>query len=559
MASGTSRDCNGNGTPDECEPGGLFLLNRLAAERGAILNGYSALSFTGGSLAPAGDLNLDGLGDFLVGSTVEVHAIHGDPGLGEGGPKALKSLVPAGGFVLTGFASSLPPGQSRLGPAGDLNGDGIAEIVIGERDATYAGRNQCGGARVLTSRSGAGVTGADRFTVHGALPRDTAGSSVSSGGDMNGDGFDELVIGAPFADPNGSLSGSAFVAFGAPGIAPSGVLDLASLRSPAGFAVHGLAALESVGSTVASAGDVNGDAYPDLIVAARGVSPGGRGGAGRTSVIFGGPSVGSSGSLRPDALNGTNGFNILGDEAFLGYLEMSAGPAGDMNGDGYADIAIGRVRVHVVLGGPKIGESGTMDLSSPPAGYGFAVRGLVNPAFGSYPIAAAAGDVNGDGFEDVLLGIPYVTLNGAEPVGQAYLVYGPIHPADCDGNGIPDSCEVADGTAYDFNANGIPDACEPDPRGLLRPFVRGDANADGEEDVSDAVSIVLSLFAGRGELPCRRAGDANRDDALDLTDALVLLNHIFRAGPPPADPAAACGVDPRPEALSCERFRPCEG
>jgi hypothetical protein len=91
---------------------------------------------------------------------------------------------------------------------------------------------------------------------------------------------------------------------------------------------------------------------------------------------------------------------------------------------------------------------------------------------------------------------------------------------------------------------------------LLPRFVRGDANSDGQTDVSDAVNALLFLFAG-GRLSCLDAADVNDDGAADITDAIHLLGHLFLGGPPPAPPAGICGEDATDDALTCESYPLC--
>lgn len=96
---------------------------------------------------------------------------------------------------------------------------------------------------------------------------------------------------------------------------------------------------------------------------------------------------------------------------------------------------------------------------------------------------------------------------------------------------------------------------------ISRPpqFMRGDANADGEVNIADAVSILSYLFGGGKTLPCDDAADANNDASLDIADAIKVLGYLFGGSGPLPDPFGTCGADPEEDALGCESYPPCEG
>jgi hypothetical protein len=90
------------------------------------------------------------------------------------------------------------------------------------------------------------------------------------------------------------------------------------------------------------------------------------------------------------------------------------------------------------------------------------------------------------------------------------------------------------------------------------PFLRGDANADGERDISDAVATLQHLFLGEAPPPCRESADANDDGSLDVSDPVFLLDFLFQGGESLPEPFAECETDPSPDLLGCESFPPCE-
>ena len=160
---------------------------------------------------------------------------------------------------------------------------------------------------------------------------------------MNGDGYDDLIIGATAASRMGGLnSGETYVVYGgasAPGT--GGMLDLSALDGSNGFTLNGVRSSDYSGYSVSSAGDVNGDGYDDLIIGAYGADPNGDSAAGETYVVYGGASApGTDGVLDLSALDGSNGFSLNGiDEADESGESVSS--AGDVNGDGYDDLIIG--------------------------------------------------------------------------------------------------------------------------------------------------------------------------------------------------------------------------
>ena len=192
--------------------------------------------------------------------------------------------------------------------AGDVNGDGKADFIIGASGADPGGLSAAGSAYVYS-----GATGVLLYQKNGATADDQLGSSVASAGDMNGDGKADFIISAPDADPGGlSIAGSVFVYSGATG---------ALLYQKNGAAGDGLGR-----SSVARAGDANGDGNTDFIVGASRADPGGLSNAGSAYLYSG-----ATGAL----LYQKNG------AAANSYLGNSVAGAGDVNGDAKADFIIG--------------------------------------------------------------------------------------------------------------------------------------------------------------------------------------------------------------------------
>ncbi len=123
--------------------------------------------------------------------------------------------------------------------------------------------------------------------------------------------------------------------------------------------------------------------------------------------------------------------------------------------------------------------------------------------------------------------------------------------SDCDADGITDLARLSAG-APDADEDGVPDDCGGGPL-----FVRGDANADGTGNVTDAVYVLDHLFGGGEVPPCAKSADADDSGTVDLRDAVYVLNFLFTGGAPPAAPFAECGQDPSVDELSCDSFPSC--
>ncbi len=351
----------------------------------------------------------------------------------------LSTLDGTNGFVLFVLGSGDRTGFSVSG-IGDVNADGLPDVAIGARDASPGGSAQSGRAFVVFGSAApfpasfdlANLNGTNGFELVGAEDNDGAGASVSGLGDMNGDGIDDLAIGA-------SGTSKVHVVFGSDSPFPAS-FDLATLDGTNGFTVLGREAGDQLGGQVAGAGDVNGDGLPDLVIGAR-VALSVRG---ESYVVFG-SALGFSASLAVSDLDGANGFVIPGISANDQSGSSVAG-AGDVNGDGVDDFLVGsmnatpggrlRAGESYVVFGTDAGFPASLSLSTLDGTNGFQMNGI-DPEDDSGGSVAGVGDVNGDGIDDVAVG----ASSAAGGRGEVYVVFG-------SSTGFPASIEFAslDGT-----------------------------------------------------------------------------------------------------------------
>ncbi|SEF59916.1 FG-GAP repeat-containing protein [Nitrosomonas ureae] len=410
------------------------------------MDGEKGLSFGisgfGSSVSNAGDVNGDGFDDLMVGD------LYAAPnGLGSAGSSYVvfgkvsgfsaamdvSSLDGSNGFRLDGEAAGDRFGWS-VSTAGDVNSDGFDDVIVSALAADPNGDGSGSSYVVFGKASGfnaamdlSSLNGNNGFRLDGEAAYNSFGRSVSTAGDVNGDGFDDLIVGVRGADPNGYYSGSSYVVFGKASDF-SAVIPLSDLNGEDGFRLDGVAANDSSGASVSNAGDVNGDGFDDLIVGANGADPNGSN-SGSSYVVFGKAS-GFSATMDLSILDGSNGFRLDGVDPY-GFFGLSLSTAGDVNGDGFDDLIVGdsgvapndtRSGSSYVVFGKASGFSAAMDLTSLNGTNGFRLDGGAVYDYAGSSVSTA-GDVNGDGFDDLIVGASGADPNGPRS-GSSYVVFG---------------------------------------------------------------------------------------------------------------------------------------
>ena len=269
------------------------------------------------------------------------------------------------------------------------------------------------------------LDGTNGFTIDGIPTLSGLGADVSDAGDLNGDGVDDFLVARANADGDGAT----YVVFGVEGGFPA-VIDVEDLTGDNGFRIDGFEPAAVVSQPVARAGDVNGDGIDDIIIGcARAADT-----DGRASVVFG-RTTGFPAVLALADLNSSDGFTLLGDEGFAYGVGNAVAGAGDINGDGIDDIIVGSDRFYgssnesgaaYIVFGRTTGFDATMPIEDVDGTNGFAVYGSYYEAHLGRSVAPA-GDINGDGIGDVIIG----STEGDSPShyyysreSAAYVIYG---------------------------------------------------------------------------------------------------------------------------------------
>ncbi|MBO9200789.1 MULTISPECIES: FG-GAP-like repeat-containing protein [Niastella] len=404
-------DVNGDGYSDvivgaymydngEADEGAAFIYHGSAAglstTAAAMLERNQASANFGYSVAGAGDVNGDGYSDVIVGAYMydNGQADEGAAFIYHGSAAGISTTAAA---MVESNQASANFGYSVAG-AGDVNGDGYSDVIVGA--SMYDNGEVDEGAAFIYHGAAAGISTTAAATVESNQASANSGSSVSGAGDVNGDGYSDVIVGAPFFSDGEGNEGAAFIYHG----------SAAGISTTAAATVESNQFLAFLGISVAGAGDVNGDGYSDVIAGAY-LYDHGESNEGAAFIYLGSAA----------GINTTAAALVESNQASASF-GFSVAAAGDVNGDGYSDVIVGAYTYDNGISN----EGAAFIYHGSAAGISTTAATMVESNQASAYLGSAvasAGDVNGDGYSDVIVGA-YLYDNGESNEGAAFIYYG---------------------------------------------------------------------------------------------------------------------------------------
>ena len=468
-------------------------------------NGIAITGSTGNLVNGAGDVNGDELYDIIIAGSSATYVVFGDSLFASGSLDVSDMNTPTGpnGFTISIFA---PFTLSSISDAGDVNGDGYDDVMLASTSGAGIAYVIFGDSLLPDLSLDTFDISSDGFVIIGE-DATSFGSSVSGAGDVNDDGYDDVIIGAPLTPPSDG-EGESYVVFGDSLFTPDTINISSNLFGRGVIIGPGVSIADLLGTSVSDAGDVNGDGIDDFIVGApQAAQPAGGINTGRVYVKYGGQSFPTT---VPASGGGNGGFTITGAINF-DKAGTSISGAGDVNVDGYDDLlviggetSINNRRAYVIFGGPSIPTDLRLDTALNGSN-GFTIVDDVNSV-----IASGPGDINGDGVDDVFIGeyiiygIPVPTPNTPALTSDVINI--------CREDSITISIDEDDnlnsgsnwflyadsinGTLIDSATNGI--FTIPAPVDFMTYLVRGEGNGfigvEGTIDITVVNSVTPSIL-----------------------------------------------------------------
>ncbi len=416
---------------------------------------------------------------FAQNCNIEITACSPSAANGVSAIQDISNLVGSVGFEMEGLH---PDGRFGyvVNGVGDINHDGFDDIAVCAPWSTPGAVNENGEIYIIFGNDNYApdfdvrlLDGTNGFRVQGVNAEDRLGyGGANPAGDVNNDGIDDFIITTPYADPDSTNTGSAYVIYGKIGNFPAD-MSVDMLDGTNGFTLNGTNYWDNFGTTGGYAGDMNADGIDDFYVTADDTDFNGAS-SGTVYVIYGKNHFPDT--MDVDTFYIEHGFMING-KATDDNVGIAVGSLKDMNGDGRNDLAVGAFHANGDTGAGYVifGKSGdftdTLNVANLDGTNGFEILGkAVGDGLGT--AIGDAGDLNADGLNDLYISAPKASVNSAAVAGQTYIIYGAA-------TAFPATLDIATLGERGFTINGI-ESSSFSGNSVCGP---GDINGDGTDDL----------------------------------------------------------------------------